>query len=114
MGERRPVEDLARIESMASGGNLVVTARRGDVLVGVARSLTDFAFCCYLSDLAVVESEQGNGIGRKLIEETRRHLHPEATLILLSAPAAVGFYPKVGMKLHPAAFVQSAGAPRQD
>ena len=109
LGERRPVDDVARIEAMVRGGNLLVTARRAGVLVGVARSVTDFVYCCYLSDLAVVRAEQGNGVGRRLLEETRARLHPDATLILLSAPAATGFYPKTGMRPHDAAFVIRAG-----
>ena len=109
LGERRPVDDVARIEAMVRGGNLLVTARRAGVLVGVARSVTDFVYCCYLSDLAVVRAEQGTGVGRRLLEETRARLHPDATLILLSAPAATGFYPKTGMRPHDAAFVIRAG-----
>jgi predicted N-acetyltransferase YhbS len=100
LAERRPVDDADRIQSMCQNANLIVTARKDGKLVGVARSLTDFIYCTYLSDLAVDESLQKQGIGTMLIKETKKH-SPQAKLILLSAPAAVGYYPKIGMKNHP-------------
>ncbi|HLB80834.1 MAG TPA: GNAT family N-acetyltransferase [Dongiaceae bacterium] len=99
LAARRPVDDPARIARMVEHGNLVVAARDGDgLLVGVARSLTDFSFCCYLSDLAVDERFQGRGIGRELIRRTRAAAGPDATLILLSAPGAQSYYPHVGFE----------------
>ncbi len=93
---------------MLSGANLIVTARlqseSGGTLVGIARSLTDRAYCCYLSDLAVAQSLQRRHIGQRLIERTRQEIGPEVDLILLSAPAALGFYQSIGMPRHPAAF----------
>jgi len=114
LGERRPVDEPDRIAAMVAHANLVVTARDGigGRLVGVARSVTDFAYCCYLSDLAVDRDRQRSGIGRALIDETRRHLHPRATLILLSAPKAVDYYPKIGFRRHEAAFVLPGGPDR--
>jgi GNAT superfamily N-acetyltransferase len=99
LGERRPVEDLKRLEMMVRHASLIVTARQGGLLVGVARSLTDFAYCTYLSDLAVRKSFQRQGIGRELIRQTKL-LTPQAKLILLSAPAAVEYYPRIGMTRH--------------
>jgi ribosomal protein S18 acetylase RimI-like enzyme len=84
---------------MCNNANLIVTARLAGKLIGVARSVTDFVYCTYLSDLAVDKKYQRQGIGTKLIEETKR-ITPQAKLILLSAPAAVNFYPKIGMKKH--------------
>ena len=99
LSERRPVNNLDRIEKMCENANLVITARMNSKLIGIARSITDFAYCTYLSDLAVDRNYQKKGIGKKLIEETKRR-SPLATLILLSAPAAVDYYPKIGMKKH--------------
>jgi ribosomal protein S18 acetylase RimI-like enzyme len=65
-------------------------------LVGVSRSLTDFCYCCYLSDLAVRKEYQTSGIGKKLIELTKSVIGDQTALILLSAPAAMEFYPKIG------------------
>ncbi len=99
LGERRPVGDPKRLEMMVRHANLIVTARARGLLVGVARSLTDFAYCTYLSDLAVRKDFQKQGIGRELIRQTKL-LTPQAKLILLSAPAAVEYYPRIGMKRH--------------
>lgn len=96
LAERRPVDDAERIEAMLQNANLMITARHNGKLIGVARALTDFAFCTYLSDLAVDESYQKQGIGARLIYETKKH-SVKAKLILLAAPKAVNYYPKTGM-----------------
>jgi ribosomal protein S18 acetylase RimI-like enzyme len=105
LSERRPVGDRDRIERMLAHANLIVTARDRGRLVGVSRSLTDFSYCCYISDLAVDRGCQGEGIGRRLIEETRQAAGPEAACILLSAPAALGFYRAIGMPQADNAFI---------
>lgn len=96
LGKRRPVEEPDRIEKMIEHGNLIVTARENGRLIGVARSLTDFLYCTYLSDLAVDKNYQKKGIGKELIRQTKIAT-PKAKLILLSAPKAVNYYPKIGM-----------------
>ncbi|VTZ28246.1 GCN5-related N-acetyltransferase [Methylocella tundrae] len=97
LAERRPVADQSRIGRMLENANLIVVARDGDNVVGVARSITDFSYCCYLSDLAVDRSHQGRGIGKRLIEETRKAAGPEAMCLLLSSPDAMAFYKAIGM-----------------
>jgi len=104
LAERRPVDDLERINKMCENADLIVTARLDGKLMGIARSVTDFVYCTYISDLAVDEKYQRKGIGKKLIEETKK-LTPQAKLILLSAPAAVEYYPKIGMKKHNHCFI---------
>jgi GNAT superfamily N-acetyltransferase len=104
LGERRPVNEMKRMEMMVRHANLIVTARANGLLVGVARSLTDFAYCTYLSDLAVRKTFQKQGIGRELIRQTKL-LSPQAKLILLSAPAAVEYYPRIGMTRHEQCYV---------
>lgn len=99
LAERRPVNDEQRITSMCNNANLIVTARLNGILIGVARSITDFVYCTYLSDLAVDVKYQKKGIGKRLIEETKK-VTPQAKLILLSAPAAIDYYPKIGMIKH--------------
>ncbi len=96
LSERRPVDDEETLSKMVEHGNLIVTARENGVLIGIARSLTDFNYCTYLSDLAVDESYQKMGIGKELIRQTKL-ASPKAKLILLSAPKAVLYYPKIGM-----------------
>lgn len=107
LGARRPIDDSERLAGMIAHANLIVTARAEGRLVGVARSVTDFVYCCYLSDLAVAVPFQARGVGRALIEKTLEHLQPDAKLILLSAPAAVAYYPKVGFERHPACFTRT-------
>lgn len=99
LGERRPVDEPDRIQKMIEFGNLIVTARENGILIGVSRSLTDYTFCTYLSDLAVVFSHQKMGIGKELLRRTKLAA-PQAKLILLAAPAAVSYYPKIGMTRH--------------
>lgn len=108
LGERRPVDDESVMRGMVENANLLITCRDGDRLVGVARSVTDFHFCCYLSDLAVDAEYQRQGIGRRLIEETARCLQPSCKIILLAAPTAEDYYPRIGFDPHPSAWVRDA------
>lgn len=105
LAERRPVEDRGRIESMLAHANLIVTARADGRLIGVSRALADFAYCCYVSDLAVDRARQRQGIGRALLERTRAEAGPGAMLLLLSAPAAMAYYPRIGMAKAENAFI---------
>lgn len=105
LGARRPVDDRPRIAEMLRQADLIVTARHNGQLVGVSRALTDFQFCTYLSDLAVDEAFQKQGIGRRLIEETHKAAGPRTMLILISAPQAVTYYPHIGMEQHPSCWV---------
>ncbi len=105
LAERRPVGDRECMAGMLDHADLLVTAWSEHVLVGAARSVTDFHYCCYLSDLAVDHSYQHQGIGRELIRCTRQELGPRCTLILLAAPAAVDYYPKLGFVRHEQAWI---------
>ncbi len=109
LADRRPVDDPDCIAAMLRHADLVVTAWQNDRLVGVARSVTDFTYCCYLSDLAVDQGVQREGIGRELIRNTREQLGPRCTIILLSAPAATDYYPRIGFTRHASAWVLSPG-----
>ncbi len=105
LGERRPIEDVARMKKIVANTNLMVTAWEGEQLVGAARSITDFAYRAYLSDLAVRLSHQKQGIGTELIRQTKLAIDEQAVVVLLSAPKAAGFYPKIGMEHHPRAYL---------
>jgi GNAT superfamily N-acetyltransferase len=111
LAERRPVQDESRIRSMLAHADLLCTAWDGERLVGVARSVTDWAYCCYLSDLAVDVNYQRRGIGAELIRLTQSRLHPDAKIILLAAPKAETYYPSIGMSPHGSAWVTSATPP---
>lgn len=103
-GIHRPTTDASRITRMFACADLIVSAWEGETLVGIARSLTDFCYCCYLSDLAVGKPYQHLGIGKKLIAMTKERVGDETTLILVSAPSAAEYYPKIGMEKLDSAF----------
>jgi predicted N-acetyltransferase YhbS len=105
LGARRPVHRPDIFAGMLQNANLTVTAWDGGRLIGISRTLTDFTYVAYLSDLAVDTEYQNKGIGRQLIAETRARLKPECMIVLLSAPQANEYYPKVGFEHHPRAWV---------
>jgi len=97
-GIKRPVDDLPRLQKMLDNGDILITAWDGDQLVGIARSITDYSYCCYLSDLAVNKSYQSLGIGKELVRQTQQRISEEVALILLSSPIAMEFYPHIGFQ----------------
>ncbi|OAH10913.1 GNAT family N-acetyltransferase [Streptomyces jeddahensis] len=105
LGERRPVEDRERFAAMVENANLVLVARdEQGALLGIVRAVSDFSYVTYVSDIAVVRDRQRSGIGRALIDATRDEA-PAAKLVLLSAPAAVDYYPHIGFTRHESAWV---------
>ena len=96
LGERRPIENYECMEGMVKNSNLTVTTWIGDNLIGIARSVTDFHYACYLSDLAVHKKYQNSGIGKKLLVITQEQLGPKCKLILIAAPAANSYYEHIG------------------
>ncbi len=105
LADRRPVDDAEAIAGMVANADLTVTAWDGDLLVGVARSVTDFTYCCYLSDLAVDVAYQRQGIGVELIARTQAQLGSRCNLILLAAPAAADYYGHIGFVHHPRCWI---------
>ncbi len=111
LGARRPSDDRPRMAAMLANANLVISAWEDELLVGISRSVTDFAYATYLSDLAVRESYQKRGIGRELIRLTQEAGGPTTTVILLSAPAAVNYYPRIGFTRHDSAWLIKGSEP---
>lgn len=105
LAERRPVEDRACMEGMVKHANLIVSAWHGDALVGIARSMTDFHYACYLSDLAVHLDYQQQGIGKQLQLITQEQLGSQCKLILIAAPAANDYYAHIGYTNNPRCWV---------
>lgn len=106
LGERRPVGDRKRVGDMVQNADLVVTARdQSGKIVGVARSVTDWSYCLYCSDLAVDKAFQGQGIGKKLLTETVSHAPGVKSFLLASAPDAVSFYEGAGFTRVPDTFL---------
>lgn len=107
LADRRPTDDAQTIEQMLRNAQLIITARQGELLVGVSRAITDFAYCTYLSDLAVDQKFQRQGIGKRLVERTHEEAGHHTTLILLSAPQATSYYPHIGMQRHDSCWLTS-------
>ena len=106
LAERRPVDDRDRIVDMLENADVIATARSDmGLLVGISRAVTDFSYCCYLSDLAVDVAFQGQGIGRELIRRTHEAAGPGTTLILIAAPKAKSYYPHIGMTPHDSCWI---------
>ena len=105
LAERRPMDEPGTIEQMLAKADVIVTARVDGLLIGVARSISDFAFCTYLSDLAVDQAHQKQGIGRELIRRSHEAAGLHTTLILLSAPKARTYYPHIGMQPHDSCWI---------
>ncbi|CAW98993.1 GNAT family N-acetyltransferase [Streptococcus equi subsp. zooepidemicus] len=104
-GIKRPTKDEARLSQMLRHSNYLWTAWEGDKLVGVARALTDYAYVCYISDLAVDQAYQGQGIGKQLLSFISEDLGDAVALVLLSAPSAMSYYPKLGFEQSDKAFI---------
>jgi predicted N-acetyltransferase YhbS len=105
LGLRRPIDDRACVQRMYAEANLVVGAWDGNRLVGLARTLTDFCYVAYLADLLVRAEYQKRGVGRELIRKTRAELGAKASIVLLAAPAAEEYYPRLGFTKHPQAWI---------
>jgi GNAT superfamily N-acetyltransferase len=113
LGERRPIDDREIVRDMLRHANLVVTAWDGRLMVGIARTLTDFSYVGYVADLAVRDTHQRQGIGIALIERTRERMGPRSMLVLLAAPKAVDYYPRIGFRPHESAWILRASEPLQ-
>lgn len=96
LGERRPIEDQECLVGMINNSNLVISAWHEETLIGISRCVTDFHYCCYLSDLAVDEKYQNQGIGKELQIQTQNQLGSKCKLILIAAPAANSYYQQIG------------------
>jgi ribosomal protein S18 acetylase RimI-like enzyme len=96
LGERRPIKDQECLKGMIKNSNLIISAWHDKNLIGISRCVTDFHYCCYLSDLAVDQEYQNQGIGKELQIQTQNQLGPRCKLILIAAPAANSYYPQIG------------------
>jgi ribosomal protein S18 acetylase RimI-like enzyme len=106
-GLPRPTHDRERIQKMFDNSNLIVTAWHNDLLVGISRSITDWVWACYLSDLAVRHAYKKEGIGRKLITLTKEKVGDQSMVLLLSVPTAMEYYPKVGFVKQESSFIMN-------
>ena len=97
-GINRPTKDGERVRRMLQHSNLVISAWDGERLIGVCRALTDFSYCCFLSDLAVDRAYQHQGIGKEMISRLRQEIGDEVALIIQAAAASMSYYPRLGFE----------------
>ncbi len=97
-GISRPFDDIGRLTQMLQHANLMISAREQSRLVGFARALTDFSYCCYVSDLAVDQDYQRQRIGKELLATLQKKLGDTVMICLLSAPEAMSYYPAIGFQ----------------
>ncbi|VUD58569.1 hypothetical protein TDB9533_02455 [Thalassocella blandensis] len=107
LAERRPVDDDECLAGMLQHANLTVSAWHKGQLVAIARSVTDFHYACYLSDLAVHRDFQDQGVGKSLMDMTQAQLKNTCKLILLAAPDANDYYPKMGFEQNPRCWIKA-------
>jgi predicted N-acetyltransferase YhbS len=105
LARRRPVNEPGTIAGMLANADVILTARLDGLLIGLSRAITDFSYCTYLSDLAVDEAHQRRGIGRELVRRTHEAAGLHTTLILLAAPSAKTYYPRIGMTQHDSCWI---------
>lgn len=108
LGERRPADQPDVIAAMLTHANLLVTSWEGDLLVGAARCFTDYRYVTYCSDLCVRGSHQRQGIGRAMLDRVLQAA--PCRIVLLAAPQAAGYYPRIGFTQHPSAWTVEPGA----
>lgn len=107
LAERRPVDDPVCLQGMLDNANLTISAWSNGKLIGIARSVTDFHYACYLSDLAVSEVFKSKGVGKQLLAVTQQQLKVTCKLILIAAPAANEYYAKLGYDHNPRCWVKT-------
>ncbi|HEY8941221.1 MAG TPA: GNAT family N-acetyltransferase [Cellvibrio sp.] len=104
LGERRPVNNPEVFQGMIDNANIIVTAWDNEKLVGISRAMSDLVYVTYLADLVVHEHYQHRGIGKQLIELTQAQASPDCMMVLLAAPLANDYYPKLGFIHNPRAW----------
>ncbi|MES2506108.1 MAG: GNAT family N-acetyltransferase [Verrucomicrobiota bacterium] len=111
LAERRPIDDVPRMDRMLRQADIILTARCEGELIGIARTLTDGSYSTYLADLAVAQSFQGRGIGHELIRRTHEAAGLQTNLILIAAPGARTYYPHIGMAAHDSCWIIRGESP---
>ena len=102
LGSQYPRERFeARVEKLVGNASISLTARdSAGALSGACFGITDFAYWLFITDLGVIRSCTGQGIGRALVEKALETAGGEKDIILYTCPHenAVPFYEKLGME----------------
>ena len=102
LGSQYPKENFSqRIEKLVKNASISLIARNGQGgIVGVCFGITDFAYWLFITDLGVIRSCTGQGIGRQLVFKALELAGGEDEIAMYTCAneKAVPFYEKIGMK----------------
>lgn len=102
LGSQYPKENFERrIEKLVKNASVSLVARNEhNEIVGVCFGITDFAYWLFITDLGVIRSCTGKGIGRQLIFKALEAAGGEDEIVMYTCvnEDAVPFYEKIGMK----------------
>lgn len=102
LGSQYPKENFERrIEKLVKNASVSLVARNEhNEIVGVCFGITDFAYWLFITDLGVIRSCTGKGIGRQLIFKALEAAGGEDEIVMYTCANedAVPFYEKIGMK----------------
>lgn len=101
LGSQYPKENFDnRIERLVKNVPISVVARNdhGEI-VGVCFGITDFAYWLFITDLGVIRSCTGQGIGSQLIKKAHEIAGGESEIVMYTCAneGAIPFYEKIGM-----------------
>lgn len=101
LGSQYPKERFRdRIETLLQKSSISVVARdEKNKVLGVCLGITDFAYWLFVTDLGVIRSCTGKGIGKALIKKTHELAGGDNNIIMYicANENAVGFYKKLEM-----------------
>ncbi|MGN0667416.1 MAG: GNAT family N-acetyltransferase [Huintestinicola sp.] len=102
LGSQYPKENFnVRIERLVKNASISLVARNEqNEIVGVCFGITDFAYWLFITDLGVIQSCTGKGIGRQLVSKALEAAGGENEIVMYTCANenAVPFYEKIGMK----------------
>ncbi len=104
-GLRRPIDQPDRIARMIAAANITLSCWLDGRPIAMLRAWSDWAWVCYVADLAVARPYQGSGIGRSLLECLGSRLGEDVQIVLVAAPEAMGFYKHIGFELSNSTFI---------
>lgn len=95
-GFLRPLEDLHRVQRMLDHGNITVTVRNDNQLVGFCRAISDGSYYCLIAEVVVAIDSKGQGIGKRMLDLVQQEAGEEVNLVLTSSVEGEPFYEHLG------------------
>jgi GNAT superfamily N-acetyltransferase len=83
-------------QALIGNSSIVIAARLGMRLVGIATALTDGGFFAYLSYLEVLPEAQGQGVAKRLMEKVIEKVGGHYDLATITDKEIVPFYGRHG------------------